>query len=171
GWELTVERTEYQRGEPVRIRLRTPGAEAQQAAILLEPESGPQRRVELTPSVVKPGVLEADLTDLTVGRYRALVAGADSQAVSVAFEVVNPPGEFAQLERDTAAMQAAARRTGGAYLNIDEAKNLLELIPPPQRVPIESLPPVELWNRWWMLAGITGCLVTEWILRKRKAML
>lgn len=171
GWELAVERTEYRHGEPVRVRLRTPRDATQQATILLQPERGAQRRVKLTPSAVRPGVLEADLEQLPVGRYRVLLAGGDTEAASAAFEVVKPPGEFAQIERDTAAMRAAAERTGGRYLSIEEAADLLESLPEAQRVPIESLPPIELWNRWWMLAGICGCLVCEWILRKRKSML
>ncbi len=170
GWELTIERAEYERGEPVRVRLRTPGP-TRQAAILLQPRDGPQQRFELAPSAVRPGVLEADLTDLPVGSYRVLLAGADAEGVSAAFAVVSPPGEFAQLEMDAAAMRAAAQRTGGAFLTIDQAGQLLDKLPQAQRVPIESLPPIELWNRWWMLAGICGCLTAEWILRKRKSML
>lgn len=171
GWELAVERGEYQRGEVVRVRLSTPGGAARQAAVLLAPEGGPQRRIELAPSAVRPGVLEADLEDLPVGKYRVLLSGADAAAVSAAFEVVNPPGEFARLEMDASALRAAAQRSGGRFLTIDQAGDLLDVLPVAQRAPIESLPPVELWNRWWMLAGVCGCLVTEWILRKRKAML
>lgn len=171
GWELTVGRGEYQLGEPVRIRLRTPGDAAQAATVLVQPEGGPQLRLQLTPSPVQPGVLEGELRDLPVGRYRALLAGADSEAVGAAFQIVSPPGEFAKLEADIAGMKAAAQRTGGVYLPIEQAQELLEQLPRADRVPIESLPPVELWNRWWMLAGICGCLTTEWILRKRKAML
>ncbi|TWT33563.1 hypothetical protein KOR34_33950 [Posidoniimonas corsicana] len=171
GWELAVERGEYERGEPVRVRLRTPDGGVREAAVLLQPESGPQQRVELSPSAVRPGVLETDLEDLPAGRYRVLLAGADSESVSATFEVVNPPGEFAQLEMNAAGMRAAAERTGGAFYRLDEAQELLANLPEAQRVPIESLPPIELWNRWWMLAGICGCLCAEWILRKRKAML
>ncbi|TWT77500.1 hypothetical protein Pla123a_21610 [Posidoniimonas polymericola] len=171
GWELMVERGEYERGEPVRVRLRTPDGGVRSAAVLLQPEGGPEQRVELAPSAVRPGVLEADLNDLAAGSYRVLLAGADSQAVSATFSVVNPPGEFAQLEMNSAGMRAAAERTGGAFYKLDEADQLLANLPEAQRVPIESLPPIELWNRWWMLAGICGCLCAEWILRKRKAML
>lgn len=172
GWELTVERGEYERGEPVTVRLRTPEP-VDQADVLLQPESGPQERLTLRPSAARPGLLEATLEDLPTGAYRALLADAvtGDGVTSAAFDVVSPPGEFARLEMDVDAMTAAAQQTGGAFLTIDEAGRLLEALPEARPVPIESLPPVELWNRWWMLAGVFGCLICEWVLRKRKSML
>ena len=44
-------------------------------------------------------------------------------------------------------------------------------LPRGRRVPIENLPPFEIWNRWWLLAPFLACITAEWILRKRKGML
>jgi len=34
-----------------------------------------------------------------------------------------------------------------------------------------SLPPMVLWNQWWLLTIFLGLLTSEWVLRKRKGML
>ncbi|MEM6328809.1 MAG: hypothetical protein AAF790_01025 [Planctomycetota bacterium] len=177
GARLTVDRKRYEPGEAVRLRLRvaTPagGGTAAGVAVLLQPESGPQRRVALAPAAEQGGVYEATLDRLPVGAYRVLPADAASGGGGVAarFEVVAPPGEFAELAVDTPAMRAAAQRSRGRYTPLQDIDRLIDSLPAARRVPIESLPPVELWNRWWMLAGVCGCLTCEWVLRKRRAML
>jgi hypothetical protein len=44
-------------------------------------------------------------------------------------------------------------------------------LPTGRRVPLENLPPLPLWNRWWLLALFLACITGEWFLRKRKGML
>jgi hypothetical protein len=44
-------------------------------------------------------------------------------------------------------------------------------LPAGRRVPIQNLPPIPIWNRWWVLAAFLSCITGEWILRKRKGML
>jgi hypothetical protein len=72
---------------------------------------------------------------------------------------------------DTAVLTAAAEITHGKFYTIANADRLLFDLPAGRRVPIENLPPISLWNRWWLLAAFFGCITTEWILRKRKGML
>jgi hypothetical protein len=48
---------------------------------------------------------------------------------------------------------------------------LLDDLPPGRQVPVESLPPLPLWNQWPLLLLFLVLLVTEWVLRKRKGML
>ncbi len=43
-------------------------------------------------------------------------------------------------------------------------------LPAGQQVPIESLPPAPLWNKWPVLTLFIVLLITEWILRKRRGM-
>ncbi|MEM8864469.1 MAG: hypothetical protein AAGF31_02850 [Planctomycetota bacterium] len=175
GVELTVDRRRYELGEPIRLRLRMGSASADQQSldVLLQPKSGPQQTITLTRSADARGVYQTTLDSLPVGTYEALLAESvtGDGAVTATFEVTPPPGEFARLEMAAAEMQAAAERSRGKFFTLDQADELLAGLPRARRVPIESLPPVELWNRWWMLAAICGCLTTEWILRKRRAML
>jgi hypothetical protein len=90
---------------------------------------------------------------------------------AVRFVVVPPPGEFARTEMDAAALAAAAETTHGKFYTIADAERLLSDLPAGRRVPIRNLPPIPIWNRWWLLSAFLGCITAEWILRKRKGML
>ena len=45
------------------------------------------------------------------------------------------------------------------------------IFPEGHPVPIETLPPLPLWNKWPVLLLFLGLLTGEWLLRKRKGML
>jgi hypothetical protein len=90
---------------------------------------------------------------------------------TVRFSVVPPPGEFARTEMDAGGLAAAAETTHGKFYTIANADKLLTDLPAGRRVPIRNLPPIPIWNRWWLLSAFLGCITTEWILRKRKGML
>ena len=118
-------------------------------------------------------VFEATLADLPQGQYEVLLAQPQLPGAPPAtrFSIVAPPGEFARPEMDAASLRAAAERTRGKFYTIADAQRLLAELPAGRRVPVENLPPVSIWNRWWMLAGFVAALTAEWILRKRKGML
>ena len=64
-----------------------------------------------------------------------------------------------------------AKITGGRFYDIQTMGQLIEDLPPGRPVPIEALPSVLLWNRWWMLLAFLTLLVIEWVLRKRTGLL
>jgi hypothetical protein len=70
-----------------------------------------------------------------------------------------------------AALADAAETTRGKFYTITTASELLADLPSGRRVPLENLPPIPIWNRWWLLASFLVCLTSEWILRKRRGML
>ncbi len=72
---------------------------------------------------------------------------------------------------DVAELAETARRTRGQFYQIATVGQLIEDLPPGRQIPIESLPPVVLWNQWWVLLLFLCLIITEWILRKRKGML
>jgi hypothetical protein len=116
------------------------------------------------------------------------------------FIVDPPAGEYAHVEMNRAGLTAAARSTGGQFFRWDEnrklvevspstdtdtpgaasgqststvpkvERSLLELLPPAQKVPLDSDPPVILWNTWPMLATFLFLIAAEWVLRKRMQM-
>ncbi|MBX6312507.1 MAG: hypothetical protein IRY99_06250, partial [Isosphaeraceae bacterium] len=47
---------------------------------------------------------------------------------------------------------------------------LLKDLPAPQKVPLDTDPPIPLWNTWPILGLFLTILTAEWILRKRKQM-
>lgn len=171
--DFAADKRRYEPGEPVRLRLRdrrtAPNREGA-PTVILQAAGRADRKVELVESA-GGGRFEKTLRDLPAGRYRALLADGGNEPASTEFEVVAPLGEDARPEMNRAGLQAAAERSRGVFLTYDEADDLADAIPPGRPTVLESVPPIELWNRWPLLLGITLCLTAEWVLRKRRAML
>ena len=64
-----------------------------------------------------------------------------------------------------------AERTGGKFYTFLTADDLLRQIPPGHKIPLDTDPPIPLWNTWPLLGLFITLLVTEWLLRKRRRML
>ncbi|QDU55002.1 vWA domain-containing protein [Aeoliella mucimassa] len=175
--QLVLDRPRYELGQPVRFRMRVDSKQLASLSgglqVLLTADDQPNRRVTLNPSKAMPEEWQAVLSDLPPGQYRATVADSrlESPPEAVEFQVMTPPGEFADTTMNQTGLEQLAEQTYGKFYMADSSNQLADDLPKAQRVPLETLPPVELWNQWWMLAAITGCLSLEWILRKRRAML
>ncbi len=174
---LSTDRREYALGEPVRLRVRFADerlapAEDDGVTVVVELSGRQTQRVQLRRGAAGRGVFEGQLDRPGVGSYHAWVAAPvlTGRAVAADFTVAPPPGEFAQIRMDAAEMRRAARQTGGQFYTFETAGRLAEDLPPGQQVPVESLPPRPLWNRWPVLAAFLGLLIAEWILRKRGGM-
>ncbi len=74
-----------------------------------------------------------------------------------------PPAASPGLEGGPSATTTTASSDG-------DEKTLLELLPPPQKVPLDTDPPIALWNTWPVYALFLGLIALEWVLRKRKQM-
>lgn len=176
--DLTTDRRQYAIGDPVHLRVRyldetqAPADEAGVTA-MLEQKGRPQRRVQLARSASGRGLFEATLPNAGIGKYHAWLGPATPQGKSPAvdFQVVAPPGEFQRTTVDAADLARAAQETGGRFYRLTTVSNLPTELPAGHQVPIETLPPYVLWNRWWLLAMFLLLLTSEWILRKRKGML
>jgi hypothetical protein len=178
GVELSADRREYRRGEPVRMRVRFVDERQAPVAddgvtVVLEREGQQHQRVNLVRNATNRGVFEGTFNDAVDGKYHAWVANPtlEGGAASADFLVVAPPGELEHLQMDAAEMKLAAEETRGRFYRISDVERLPHDLPEGNQVPIEALPPVVLWNRWWLLATFLGLITTEWILRKRKGML
>lgn len=174
---LTTDRREYAQGEPVRLRARFADerlAPVEDAGVMVVVElPGRQtQRVQLRRTATGRGVFEGVLNRSAPGDYHAWIAApaVEGQAPAVDFTVTPPAGELAQIRMDSAEMRRAAEETGGRLYTFETADELLDDLPPGQQVPIETLPPRPLWNRWPVLVLFLGLLITEWILRKRRGM-
>lgn len=176
--ELSADRREYRRGEPVRLRVRfiderqAPVAD-DGVTIVLEREGQQNERLKLLRNATNRGVFEGTFRDTMDGKYHAWVAAPtlEGKAASADFLVVAPPGELERIQMDAVELKQAADATRGRFYRIGEVDRLPGDLPPGRQVPIEMLPPRSLWNRWWLLAAFMGLITAEWILRKRKGML
>ena len=177
GAQLTTDRREYRRGEVAQLRARfldprlSPAGD--EVSVVVDAAGQDRRRVTLHRNAAAEGVFEAPVPDLADGQYEVLLAEPQVPGTPPAtrFTVVAPLGEFARPEMDSAALSAAAETTHGKFYTIADADQLLAALPAGRRVPIENLPPIPIWNRWWLLTAFLSCLTLEWILRKRKGMM
>ncbi|MEX2316093.1 MAG: VWA domain-containing protein [Pirellulales bacterium] len=177
GAQLTTDRREYRRGEAVQLRARfldprqAPTADA--VTVSIDAAGRARQKLVLRRNPAVGGVFEGSLADLPEGSYQALLA--DPQAAGnppeARFTVLAPPGELARPQMDRAALAAAAEATHGKFYTLADADRLLAELPAGRRVPIENLPPIPIWNRWWLLSAFLLCISGEWILRKRAGML
>jgi hypothetical protein len=177
GVELTTDRREYRRGEAAQLRARFLDSQlapsGEEVVVQIEAAGQTRRRVTLRRNSAVAGVYEGSLADLADGQYEVVMVEPQlsGNPAAVKFSVVPPPGEFARTEMDAAALSAAAETTRGKFYTIADADKLLADLPAGRRVPIRNLPPIPIWNRWWLLSAFLSCLTAEWILRKRKGML
>jgi hypothetical protein len=177
GAQLTADRRQYGRGEPIELRARfldpRLAPAGNEVTVVLQTPGQPRRRMALRRNPAVENVFEASLADLPEGQYEALLAEPQlpGNPPATRFSVAAPPGEMARMEMAAAALAAAAETTRGRFYTVADADRLLADLPAGRRMPVESLPPISLWNRWWMLAAFLVAITTEWILRKRKGML
>lgn len=173
---LSADRREYSHGESVRLRVRFADerlAPAKDDGVSVAVElSGGQRRQLTLHRTTGRGVFEGTLDRPSPGQYHVWIASPTlkEQSPSADFSVTPPAGEFARIRMDAAEMRRAAEETGGHFYTFETADRLPGDFPSGRQVPIESLPPLPLWNHWLVLVALLGLLTTEWVLRKRCSM-
>ncbi|MBN2296294.1 MAG: hypothetical protein JXM70_27940 [Pirellulales bacterium] len=173
---LSTDRREYREGRPVRMRLRFSDprrapAEDDGVSVVVEQQGRQTRTLKLRRGGSQ-GIFEGVLPAAGAGRYHAWLSSpsVDERAPSVDFEVEAPVGEFENVRMDETAMRQAAEITKGRYYSVVETDRLLKDLPPGQPVPVATLPPWPLWNRWPVLVLLLSLLIVEWIGRKYKGM-
>lgn len=176
--ELAADRREYRRGEAVRLRARfiderLAPVEDDGVTVVLERVGHKNQSIKLRRNATSRGVFEGVLSGSLDGQYHAWIASPtlEGKAPAADFLVTAPPGEFERVQMDAAELTRAAQETRGRFYRLIDAGRVLDDLPPGRQVPIESLPPIVLWNQWWLLLAFLLLLVSEWIMRKRKGML
>jgi len=178
GVELTVDRNEYRHGQPVRIRVRFVDESMAPAiddgvTVVAEGDGRKSRRLQLRRTATSRGIFEGVFSPSGHGRYHAwmVAPSVEGQAPADDFRVLPPQGEREELETDFAALARAAEESRGELYTLAEADSLLDNLPEGRQVPFDSLPPLQVWNRWWVLALFLTLLTGEWILRKTRGLL
>jgi hypothetical protein len=175
--QLSSDRREYRLGEPIRLRVRFADprqapAEDDGVTVVVEHRGHKTRRLRLRRAAGAQGTFEGTLNGAPLGRYHAWMAipALKGQPPAADFEVTAPPGELAQVRMAAASLRRAAEQTKGEFYTALSASRLIDDLPEGRQVPVESLPPRPLWNRWPLLALLLGLLIGEWLLRKRGGM-
>jgi hypothetical protein len=174
---LVTDRAKYRRGEGVRFQLRfiderlVPAGD-RKVTVLFERQGQTRRPVTLSQTAQSSAVFEGQASKLTEGRYHAWVVDpALPGDPSADFEVFPPAGETERSQMDLGELTRAAADTRGKFYRFTSAHRLFDDLPEGHPVPIETLPPAPLWNKWPVLLAFLCLLSCEWLLRKRKGML
>jgi hypothetical protein len=174
---LSADRRQYAQGELVQLRARFADerlapVEDNGVTVMVEQPGQQTVRLQLHRAAMGRGTFEGLLSRPLPGSYHAWIVapGMEGRAPAVDFVVSPPPGEFAHVRMDEAAMREAAKLTGGRYYDFQTAGKLLRDLPPGRQVPVETLPPKPLWNKWPLVLLFLTLLIGEWLLRKRGGM-
>ncbi len=115
------------------------------------------------------GELRVRYTPTTTGPHRitarATIGGR--QTVEQELVLVDPAGPEQRDPRAVSELlQQISAITGGRYLGPARVLPELKLLPP-RVVRVNWRRDVELWSRWWWLAGAVLLLALEWLVRRR----
>jgi hypothetical protein len=178
GAELTTDRRRYGRQEPVRFQVRFPNPGlapgSGELTIQVDRKGQPPRRVPLKRSPSAQNLFEGAVPPLPEGPYEARLLPPpvlEGGMPAASFRVDPPAGEFEQVRMNEPELVRAATLSGGTFQTpARSAADLLKALPAPQMVPLETDPPVPLWNSPAVLGLFLVLLAAEWVLRKRKQM-
>jgi hypothetical protein len=180
---LQTDRTSYLAGESVEVTAwlkdangrPLAGETVSAQAATFEDEA---MSVELEPDADVPGRYFGKLEKLPAGAYQVTIEGD-------AVGKLTPPGaepavstitvrsgdsiEMLNTQSNRALLDQVAKITGGQVIPptaIDEVLRLVSFTPVYQ----ERIERTPLWNRWWNLWLVLGCVFTEWMVRKWKGL-
>ena len=173
--ELTADRRRYQRNQPIQIRVRFPNPAIApptgDLTVEVEKKGQGPRKLTLTRSPGARGLFEGALPPASEGDYEVrllpppVLAGA---IPTTTFKVDPPAGELEQVRMNAPELIRSAVLTGGKFYTPETVGTLLQDLPRPQKVPLDTDPPIPLWNTWPVLAVFLCLITAEWLLRKRQ---
>ena len=127
------------------------------------------REVPLFPDPqAKSGVYRGALGNFSEpGEFTVSVEGG-GEDLTTSFSVFAPQQgiELADVTLDRAQLEFIARETGGAVLDVGKTADAVSYFGEPRRS-ITERRETGLWDTWPILAMILGCLIVEWLLRRR----
>jgi hypothetical protein len=175
--EVTTDRRRYQRNQPIQIRVRfpNPGLAPPSGEVVVQVEKkgmGP-RKLTLKVNPSARNVFEGALPQAPEGDYEIRLLPPpllDGPVPLASFRVDAPASELEHVEMNEPELARAADLTKGKFYTPVTAAGLLNDLPKPQKVPLDTDPPIPLWNTWPVLALFLTLIVLEWVLRKRKQM-
>jgi uncharacterized membrane protein len=197
--DLRLDRqTPYRMGDPIKVTVRFPENSPLardpmnvkeelpdvKVAVEYRPHSKDDTPVVPEIQTVKLSKLEGSLDtyEFTMnrtqeGKYRFRLVQPDvskiqNETPSADAVVETPPGELDKLRMNYQDMTQAADATAGRFYTLLNAEQLLDELPSPARLSLNSpRPPILLWNHWLLFLLGMFLLTSEWLLRKNKHLL
>ncbi|MDR3634405.1 MAG: VWA domain-containing protein, partial [Isosphaeraceae bacterium] len=174
--ELVTDRRRYQRNQPIQVRVRFPNpalAPGSGEVNVLIDQKGRGRKLALKAAPGARNVFEGALPQLPEGEYTVRFVPPpvlDGPVPTATFRVDPPAGELERTQMNESELMRAASETGGKFYTPETLDRLLKDLPKPQKVPLDTDPPIPLWNTWPVLILFLAIITGEWLLRKRKQM-
>lgn len=174
---ITVEPKQARYGQPIRFSVELGGEIAESSLpasvkLTVSNEDGQVERLSLAPTPRSRRTYVASEDALPPGKYRAILFQPSTESAPQAeFIVITPPNEQANLRTDRAAMESLAENSRGRFYRIDEAEGLFDQLPVGNATRLGTLPPISLWNSWWVALIFIALITSEWLLRRRAKML
>jgi len=141
-----------------------------QTSVEIVTPSGQTVPVELKDDPSDPDVAKGDFTPSTGGRFELAAtlnaAGKPLANQTSEFLVQGTDLELSNTGTNPANLRALAEATGGVYLDIDKADELVSKIAPKERRTVRVLRS-EYWNNPALFTIFLLALTGEWFLRRR----
>ena len=178
--ELTVDRAQYQLGQPVEVRVRILDdavleLASEGAVVTIQSGASAPGRLKLTPDPALKGahVFRGRWLPPAEGSYRVVLAmpPVQGEPPHARFQVVAAPNEFRRVEMAAAELRRAAEISHGSFHTMADYDSVFRRLPSGRKVPLDVEPPISLWDTWPMLLLLAALLTLEWALRKRAKML
>ena len=175
--EVQTDRKRYQRGQPIQLRVRfpNPGLAPTSGDITVQVEKRGQgpRKLALKLAPGTKNVFEGALPQAAEGDYEVRLLPPpvlEGPIATTSFRVDAPINEFEKIEMNEPELIRAAESTNGKFYTPQDAGSLLKDLPKPSKVPLDTDPPIPLWNTWPLLTVFLLLITAEWVFRKRKQM-
>ena len=174
--EIQTDRRRYQRGQPIQFRVRFPNPGLAPAGddltIQVQRKGQGPRKLTLKLMPGTKNVFEGALPQAAEGSYevRLLPPPSLDRPITAEFQVEAPINERERIEMNEPELLKAAAATGGKFYTPLEAQALLKDLPQPSKIPLDTDPPIPLWNTWPVLTLFLSLITAEWVIRKRKQM-
>jgi von Willebrand factor type A domain len=174
--EVQTDRKRYQRGQPIQLRVRFPNpglAPKGDLTVQVQRRGQGPRKLTLKLAPGTRNVFEGALPQAAEGDYEVRLLPPpilEGPVPMASFRVEAPVNEFERIEMNEPELIRAAKATGGEFYTPLDAGRLLKDLPPPTKVPLDTDPPIPLWNTWPVLGLFLLLITAEWVFRKRKQM-
>lgn len=175
--EIQTDHNRYERGQPIQIRVRfpNPGLAPTNGSVTVQIERnglGP-RKLALSQVSGTRNVFEGTWPQAPEGYYEIRLLPPpvlDPPIPPATIRVDAPASEFERVQMNEPELIRVSAATGGKFYTPLTAGSLLEDLPRPLPVPLDTDPPIPLWNTWPVFALFLSLITLEWVLRKRRQM-
>ncbi len=175
--EVATDRRRYQRGQPIQLRVRfpnpalAPGTSDVQVEVARKGQGARKLKLSLVPGT--RNVFEGALAQAALGDYEVRLLPPpvlEGPTPTASFRVEAPVNELERTQMNEPELVHAAELTGGKFYTPLGVETLLKDLPRPSKVPLDTDPPIPLWNTWPVLSLFLLLITTEWVFRKRRQM-